>query len=407
MYIGHLISPVPSGIFMDKFGRKQACLYLSVLPLVSWCLIWLTSSITYLYMARFVAGLWAGATSTIVPIYIGEIAEPQLRSSLSVFNHMMRNFGVLVVYIVGPLVSYRALAISCTILTIIYIISFAFMPESPYYLIMTNRNKEAFNNLKWLRGGREDRLIDKELTQIKCSIRTQMQRKGSFADVWYNKGNRKAFIISEVYSVSKRFTGAGVLQAYVSITLPPLTFGILSPNNCVIILGLVSLMSSAASVFLSIHVKRRALISFSSTGCAVTMALVTVWFYYSTSTYINVNNYSDWLFVCFIVYNATFSLGLGPIGTSVKGELFPANVKAICSSLTTVVVAITSFILNKFFLVIAENFGMEANFLIYTISCVFVTLFTISYMPETQGKSLEDIQKILQGVEETQLKERK
>uniref|UniRef100_A0A1B6M7A0 Major facilitator superfamily (MFS) profile domain-containing protein n=1 Tax=Graphocephala atropunctata TaxID=36148 RepID=A0A1B6M7A0_9HEMI len=400
MYLGHLISPFPSGMIMDRIGRKRANLLLAFLPLVSWSLISFTSSVVCLYIARLIAGMWAGANSTIMPIYIGEIADPKLRSSLMTFNHLMRNFGVLLVYMVGPYISYSMLAVSCMTLTVLFILMFSFMPESPYYLIMKNRDKEAYKSLNWLRGGKGKPHVDEEMEKIKSSIKMQLQEKGSIIDVLYNKGNRKALIISEVYAISKRLTGAGVLQAYVSITLPALTFGFFRPNDCVIILGLVSLFSAIASVLLAVHFNRRFLISFSSTGCGITMVLVSLWFYLNSYTDIDVKSYSDLLFVSFIIYNATFSLGLGPVGTSVKGELFPANVKAMCSSFTTVLVAITSFILNKFFLIIAQYFGMHVNFLIYALSCLFTIVFTLMYVPETQGKTLEEIQQILQGVKQ-------
>ncbi|XP_054279169.1 facilitated trehalose transporter Tret1-like [Macrosteles quadrilineatus] len=324
IYLGHLISPVPSGMMMDKYGRKQAILLLALLPLISWLMIFCTASATSLYIARFIAGLWAGATSTIIPIYIGEIAEPKLRGSLTMFTHLMRNFGVLLVYFVGPYVSYSELAMSCAILTFLFIVSFAFIPESPYYLLMHGKEEQAYKSLNWLRGSSGNASVNDELHKMKEAMNKQLMNKGSFKDVWNNKGNRKAFIISEVYSVTKRLTGSGVLQAYVSMTLPALTFGIFNPDDCAIILGLISLISSVTSVFLAVHFNRRCLITVSSAGCALTMALVSTWFYLRDTDY-DVQRYSEWLFISYILYNSTFSLGLGPIGTSMKGELFAAN----------------------------------------------------------------------------------
>lgn len=398
MYVGHLVSPVPSGQLMDHLGRRQACVVLATLSLLSWQLVWSTHSVPWLYVSRFVAGLWAGAVSTIVPAYIGEIAEPRLRSSLTVFSHLMRNFGVTVVYLVGPYVSYSTLAVSGTVLTVGFISAFIFMPESPYYLLMKNRNEEALESLCWLRAADESK-VSKELLKIKDSIKEQTKTKGSLRDVWDKKGSRKAFIISQVYAVSKRLTGSGVLQAYISLTLPQTTLGFLSTNDCVIILGFISLFSSMAAVYLSVKTSRRALVSFSSAGCGITMTLVSAWFFFHFHTTIDVKSYSDWLFISYAVYNASFSLGLGHVGTSVKGELFAANVKAICSSITTVFVAFVSFIINKFFLAIAEYFGMYANFLLYAGSCVFVIIFTWAYVPETQGKTLQEIQNILENDE--------
>lgn len=396
MYVGHLVSPVPSGQLMDRLGRRQACIVLAVLSLLSWILVWSTLSAAWLYVARFIAGLWAGAVSTIIPVYIGEIAEPRLRSSLTVFSHLMRNFGVTLVYLVGPYISYSLLAMSGMVLTVGFISIFLLMPESPYYLLMKNRNEEAIKSLCWLRAMDESK-ASKELNKIKESIKEQTKTKGSLHDVWSRKGNRKAFIISQVYAASKRMTGSGVLQAYISLTLPQTTLGYLSPNDCVIILGLISLLSSVASVYLAVKISRRTLVSFSSGGCGITMILVSVWFYLSFKTTVDVTSYSDWLFIAYAVYNASFSLGLGHVGTSVKGELFAANVKAICSSLTTVLVALISFLLNKFFLAIAEYFGMYANFLLYAGSCFFAIIFTWAYVPETQGKTLQEIQNILEN----------
>lgn len=397
MFIGHLASPVPCGILMDRLGRKKACHLLAFLPLVSWLLIWGTSSIMCLYVARFTVGLWAGAVTTIVPIYIGEIAEPRLRGSLTVFNHLMRNLGLLIVYIVGPMLSYSTLALSCALLTFLFIISFSYIPESPYYFVMKKQNEEAHKALKWLRGERENLPVDEELRRIKSAIKQQMLVKGTIKDIWYDKGNRKAFIIAEVFAISKKLIGSGVLQAYVSITLPPLTFGLFTPDECVIILGLTSFFSAFASVFLSAHLSRQTLITLSSVGCGITMAFVSVWFYLNYKTTVDVKNYSSWLFVCFVVYNAMFSVGLGPSGMGVKGEMFAANVKAMSSSLTTMIVALLSFFLNKFFLIVSVNYGMYLNFLIFSISCIFTIVFTRLYVPETKGKTLEEIQKILKG----------
>ncbi|XP_054279167.1 facilitated trehalose transporter Tret1-like [Macrosteles quadrilineatus] len=224
MYIGHLISPVPSGMLMDRYGRKRAILLLSLPPLFSWILIWLTSSARYLYIARFLVGLWAGAVSTIIPNYIGEIASPKIRGSLTMLTDLMRNLGVLLVYFVGHYVSYTGLAMSCAILTLVFIVSFSFMPESPYYHLMCGKEEKAYESLNWLRG-KKGKKVDIELQKMKEAIEQQLMNKGSFKDVWNNKGNRKAFIISEFYSVMKRLTVSCVLTIVFTWVYVPETHG--------------------------------------------------------------------------------------------------------------------------------------------------------------------------------------
>lgn len=103
-------------------------------------------------------------------------------------------------------------------------------------------------------------------------------------------------------------------------------------------------------------------------------------------------------FLSFALFNIALGIGLGPNGAVIKGEMFPANIKAMSSALTTVSIAIISFFLNKFYLIFAESFGMYINYFIYSISCFTGVIFTLTYVPETKGKTLQEIQDILNGV---------
>lgn len=397
LFLGYMVSPLPSGCFMEKIGRKNSLLYLSCLPALSWALIYFATAPFYLYVARFLAGLWAGITATISPIYVGEIAEPGIRGSLSTINSLCSNSGVLLVYIVGPFVSYYTLAVICGSITILYIATYVRMPESPYFYLMKNREEEAFASLKWLRGDKSDDTIRVELDEIRKAIAKQLQNEGHIKDIFLNAGTRKAFIIAEVYALLKRMSGSRVIQAYASTTLPDKVFGILNPNECVMILGIVGLLTSFLSTYLAVHFERRVLLTVSSLGSGITMLTAGVWFALDNSDFpVQDINYIP--FLSFALFNIAFGIGLGPNGAVIKGEMFPANVKAMSSALTTVSIAIISFFLNKFYLIFAELFGMYINYFIYAISCFSGVIFTLTYVPETKGKTLQEIQDILNGV---------
>lgn len=395
MFLGTMCSPLPTAYLMDRFGRKRVLLSLTWFPLVSWALIYLATSPLYLYVARLLAGLWAGVAQTILPVYVGEIAEPKIRGSLCTFNNLLVNSGVLFVYLFGPLVSYNALAIICGLMTVVYFCAFIVAPETPYYYVLHNREESAFKSLTWLRGNASGSEIEAELSGIVQGVHRQTEHKGSFREIFSDEGNRKGFIISEVYAILKRTSGSGVLQAYASITLPDLTFGVLNRNECVLIVGTVSLLSSVFSVFVAAYFNRRNLVTISCGISGATMVVVMLWFYLNDNTNVNVEKYGYAIFVSFIVYYSTFNFGLGPIGASIKGEMFSANVKALSSSLTTIMVSLTSFVLNKFYLIIAVAFGMYVNYLIFAVSCFAAIAFTWLYVPDTHGKTLEEIQSIL------------
>ncbi|KAG8332181.1 hypothetical protein J6590_026351 [Homalodisca vitripennis] len=397
MFLGHITSPVPSGYLMDWLGRKRTCLYFSVLPLFSWLLILFADSAVHLYVARYAAGLWIGITNTIMPIYVGELGETKLRSSLTTINNGLLNFGVLFAYVIGPYVSYQILAIACEILTVVYIIAFIPMPESPHYFMKHGKRQEALDALSWFRKGQPMENIDGELNRIEEAIEDQKLQKGTPKDIFFDRGNRKAFIISVTYAIFKRTSGSGVMQAYISITLPALTMGFLDPDNCVIIVGFISFLSSIASTALSAKYRRHVLLTISCVGCGLTTGLIMVWFYLHHNTSVNVTGYSDVIFWSMAVYYAVFNIGLGPIGTSIKGEVFSANVKGLSSSLTTLTVAITSFIFNKYYLIIAQSAGMYVNYLIYSVTCVVTIVFTWTYVPDMHNRTLEEIRLMMKG----------
>lgn len=400
MFLGYMVSPLPSGYFMERIGRKNSLLYLSCLPALSWTLIYFATAPYYLYIARFLAGLWSGIAATISPIYVGEIAEPGIRSSLSTINSLCSNSGVLLVYIIGPFVSYGALALICGSVTILYIVTYIRMPETPYYHLMKNQEEEAFASLKWLRGDKSDDTIQAELDEMRKAIAKQFQHEGHVKDIFLNKGTRKAFIITQVYALLKRMSGSRVIQAYASTTLPDRVFGFLNPNECVMILGIIGLSTAFLSTYLAVHFERRVLLTVSCLGSSITMLTAGVWFALDSNKFFNVAvddiNYIP--FLSFALFNVAFGIGLGPNGAVMKGEMFPANVKAMSSALTTVSTAVISFFLNKFYLIFAESFGMEINYFIYALSCFSGVIFTLTYVPETKGKTLQEIQDILNGI---------
>lgn len=399
MFLGHISSPIPTGFLMEMFGRKKTCLYLSILPVSSWLLIIFATSATDLYIARFTAGLWIGVISVIIPVYVGEISSTDIRSSLTTINNSLFNFGIIFVYIIGPYVDYFLLAVSCLALTVLFVLSFIFMPESPYHLIKHNQRDDAIKSLSWLRKGASSESILNEIKVIELLQEEVNHQKGTLKDIFFDRGNRKAFIISITFSIAKRLSGSGVLQAYTSITLPPLTMHVLDPDSCVIIIGVVSFLSSVVSTSISALCRRNVLLTVSCGGCSLATAVIGVWFYLAEfSPYKSaVRNSSDVIFWSLVMYYIAFNIALGPIGTSIKGEVFSGNVKALSSSLNTFIVAFSAFLVNKFYLIVANSIGMYFNYVVYSITCALVVVFTWFYVPEMHNKTFEEIITLMKG----------
>ncbi|KAK9497369.1 hypothetical protein O3M35_004701 [Rhynocoris fuscipes] len=395
LYLGNLASPIPSGLLMDKFGRKNSLLLLSIFPVCAWIMILYATKAYLLYIARFLAGVWSGTVSTIVPMYLAEISEPKIRGALSTFIQIMTNFGVLYEYIIGPLVSYYILAIISGIIPIIFAILFVFMAESPYWLLMKKKRDKAIKSLTWLRDIKDKTKIEEELNILTAVIDEEMNNKKSYKDIIRTKGNRKGLIIVEALAILQRMSGISALMAYTSTTLPKEGVGILTPNDCVIVMGITWVICVFIATILVDSLGRKPLLIFSSIGCTFAMFIAGLWFFIDEKTIIDVKTLSWLPFAAFIFYGICFSIGLGPIASTIQGELFPTNVKGIASGITSIILALTSFIMNKIYHSIAEIAGMYLNYWIFAIASLISTIFVIFYVFETKGKTLAEIQEKL------------
>uniref|UniRef100_A0A1B6C7Q8 Major facilitator superfamily (MFS) profile domain-containing protein n=1 Tax=Clastoptera arizonana TaxID=38151 RepID=A0A1B6C7Q8_9HEMI len=396
IHIAFILSSFPTGYVMDRFGRKKSLLFLSIFPLSSYILTIFSTSSIMLCIARFLAGVWLGVIYTIVPMYLAEISEPQIRGSLGNFTSLLTYTGTLFAYVIGSVVSYTNFAIILGTIPVIFIVCFAFMPESPYYYLMIKNPESAKKSLMWLREGDEEKILG-ELAKISKAIDLEMEHKGNIKELFSTRGNRKALLITEVLSMNQKFAGTTAIIAFASVTLPEGALPSIGTDGCVIILGAISVVSGALLMFIIDRVGRKSLLLCSCLGCSVALLLLTVWYYLDQNTTVDVTPYNYIPFYCLCFHSVMYCLALGPIVNSIKGELFPSNVKAIASVITTIVLALSSFFVNKIYLVLADSFGFYLDFLMFFVITMIGAVFSLTVVVETKGKTLQDIQIELNG----------
>lgn len=391
LYAGNFVSPIPAGCLMDKFGRKKTALILSILSIISWILAVFPVNAEMLYVSRFLSGLWSGIASTIIPMYLGEISEPNIRGALSTLIQIMANVGVVYEYVIGPYVSYTVLGILSALIPVLFFISFLFMPESPYWYMMDDRREDAGKSLCWLRAAKENTEIESELSTIEASVKEQMKNKQSFKDLLATKGNRKGMLIVQMLAIFQRASGVSGVMAYTSITLPRDGY---NPDTCVLIMGVIWIVSVFLSTALVDVLGRRPLLGVSAAGSGIAMGLNAIWYYFRyKSTVIPKIDGTYWIPVLgLFMYGFFFSIGLGPVASTVQSEYFPSNTKRTASAITAISLAVTSFIMNKIYLIVEDVIGMYFNFVIFTAASFLCLIFVITYVIETKGKTLQEIQ---------------
>lgn len=266
--IGNLISPVPSGYFMNNFGRKKSLICAGLLYLISWILTAIAYNSWYLYVARFIAGLGKGMTFTTLPIYIylGEISSVSIRGALSTLMTVMEYVGIIFPIAVGPSMSFKLLAGLSALIPTIFLITFPFMPESPYFLLMKGHGGDALKAFRWLQGN--DATADSAFEEVKECVNEDMRGRGRFVDLVILPGNRRALKIAISLVIMNTCMGGASILAYASTTLP-YHGGWFGPSEALIVYCVVNLVSGISVALLVDIWGRRPIILVSSIGVSL------------------------------------------------------------------------------------------------------------------------------------------
>lgn len=181
-----------NGISVDLIGRKNTIIISTVPFIVTWFLIGLATSSTLLFVGRFLVGLTDGLVYNSLPMYLGEIADPKTRGFLASLTPLSVVFGVLLIYIIGAYVPLHTAAFMLITLPVFVLVTFIWMPESPYYYLIRGRQDKAQKSLQMFRGSND---VAEELKRISEAVKIQNENRGRRMDLFAVNGNRKALMI--------------------------------------------------------------------------------------------------------------------------------------------------------------------------------------------------------------------
>lgn len=398
--VGNILAPLPAGWLMGRAGRRTALLAAAAPFLVSWALVLVFEQAPYLYMARVLGGLGVGVAFTVAPIYLGEIADTEVRGALGTLLQGMMYCGILLEYVVGPYVSYYTLAAVSAAVPALFAVLFFFMPESPHWLLQRGRREEARKALRWLRGT-DEQSVAAELGEMTRALELQQQQQAkqggaSVRDIVSSRGPRKALIIVVSLQVLKELSGNSAVVAYAASTLQKGT-GSPYSDEYVIAMGVVMFLATMACTQLVDRAGRRPLLLLS---CAMSAAALSTagLFFFLKNVGVDMSE-ATWLVVGgLLAYAVAFPLGLSPIPAALLGELFPAHLKGTAACSAAVSLSVASLIVTKLYQVVEASLGMHVVYWAFGASCVGGAAFVATFVPETKRKTFQEIQDELNGV---------
>lgn len=385
---------LPVTIYLvDKIGRKKSLIASATTTLIAWIVMATVRKVEWIFVARFCSGMAGDMAFVAAPMYIAEIADQKIRGFLSSMIYVMMLTGILLVYCIAPFVPIWVPCVTGIIVNSISLAVFPFQPDSPYYLLYKNRPDEAKEALKRLR--RKDD-VETEFKSIGAAIERQKTEKGRFWDLFLVKSNRKALITVFVLNSSQHMSSISVMLMNLhSILTEAGSYYVASSTGAIIFSA--TMFCSAMSASLAIdNFGRRVLLCCS--GVMAGLCLLTIAIYFTLK-----NNGVDvlpasWLPLAMVMlYAASFKFGIGLVPVVLTAEMFPARVKAYGMTLSDLSYVGFAVISLSIYHALRNAFGIQVPFYIFACSCFCTVIFTILYIPETKGKTLEEIQQILKG----------
>ncbi|XP_063237664.1 facilitated trehalose transporter Tret1-2 homolog isoform X2 [Bacillus rossius redtenbacheri] len=389
--VGAGIAVLAVGYLVDAVGRKRTMLGLVAPFTAGWLLIaWADQAVPLYYVGRLLTGMAGGAFTLTVPIYISEIAESDIRGVLGTYFQLMFTCGILFVYVLGavPAVSVFALNMACAAVPVLFGLIFVFMPESPVYYVKKGCGNKARRSLRWLRGKHYD--PEPELQEIQDVVDLIASEKLSFSEAFKTRAARKALGVCLGLMFFQQLSGVNTVIFYVSFIFKSAGSAV-QPATATVAVGVILVLSTVAATLLVDRAGRRLLLCVSGLSMAACMLALGLFFHLEEQL-----AGLGWLPVGAVcVFVATFNLGYGCVPWLMAGELFPLRIKGAAVSLVCLANWLLSFLVTKFFSRLLLLCGWAATFWLFGAASLLGTAFVALCVPETRGKSLEDIQREL------------
>lgn len=362
--------------------------------MIGFILVYIAQNPYVLYASRFISGIGQGVVYVICPMYIGEIADKEIRGSLGSFIKLMVTFGELYAHAVGPYVTYKALAGICILIPLLFLVAFARMPESPYYLLIKNEPDNAMANLKKLKRYATQNELDTELEQMQKTVVRDLSNRGNIRDLISTRGNIRAITISLGLQLILQFSGIAAIESYTQEILEEGDASI-SAATAVILLSVFQLIAGIGAAILVDKLGRRPLLLGTTFLSGIALSIAGTFYFLKFEKGFDTTGYGWILHSSVIFYELIIALGLNPLSYMMLGELFPTNVKGVAVSLANLWSSFLAFIVSKLYQIISDYLGVYAAFTWFAFSCFLGLLFIAFKVPETKGKSLFDIQEEL------------
>ncbi|MAW94354.1 MULTISPECIES: sugar porter family MFS transporter [unclassified Leeuwenhoekiella] len=399
--VGCILGAVLSGVVADRYGRKNPLILAALLFTISAFGTGYADHFTPFIIYRLIGGLGIGLASTLSPMYIAEIAPAKYRGQFVAINQLTIVVGILAAQVANYAIAetipdgmtpqeilaswngqtgWRWMFWAELIPAGLFFILMFIVPKSPRFLAKINQNQAALKVLSAI-GGSD--YAENELNNMKLTLKESSAKKIKLSEL-KSKRVLPILTIGIVLAFFQQWCGINIIFNYAEEIFTAAGYSVGDMLFNIIITGSVNLVFTFVAMRTVDSWGRRKLMLFGSIGLAVVYALL------GGAYYFEFNGLPVLILV--IVAIAIYAMSLAPITWVVLSEIFPNRLRGIAMSIATFSLWVASFILTFTFPILNDLLGSYGTFWVYSGICVFGFLFIKSKLPETKGKSLEEIE---------------
>jgi MFS transporter, SP family, galactose:H+ symporter len=384
--LGAMIGAAIGGRLADRFGRRSVLIQVACLFILGALGTALAPGMLWLAIGRVVVGVAIGIASFTAPLYISEISPAQVRGKLVSLNQLMITIGILVSYLADYGLAgsrgWRWMFGLAAIPALILLAGLLFVPESPRWFIRQNLRDRAREVLAKIRQPFE---IDPEIAEIEASLTHQ---EGGWHEL-LSANLRPALVIGIGLAIFQQFTGINTV-IYYAPTIFQLA-GLQSHSAAILAtagVGVINVLLTVVALELLDRAGRRPLLLYGLIGMIISLALLGFAFLTRNPT-----PALAWTsVVCVMAYVACFAISLGPIFWLMIAEIYPLKIRSRAMGIATMANWGSNLLVALTFLSLLEFLGRPWTFWLYALVGVIAWIFVLRIVPETKGKTLEQIE---------------
>lgn len=392
LLVGGMIGAIGCGRITDRYGRRFTVLLAAVLFAVGAIGAGLAPEVITILVFRLIMGLAVGAASVTVPVYLSEIAPASSRGRLSGLNQLMISSGILLAYLVNlalsPYEAWRWMFALAALPSVALFVGAYFQPESPRWLVRKGREDDARAVLARSRGPEE---LDAELRDIRAVLAAERESAG-FRELFADARVRRVLLLGIGLAVFQQIIGINTIIYYAPTILTRLGFG----DGAAILanagLGVLTVVITVLMItFVVDRVGRRTPLILGAIGMCASMVLLAVVFFSGAAD----NGTGGWIAIIGLAaFKICFSLSWGGMVWILLGEIFPLRVRGTAMGVATLTNWLGNFLVGLLFPVLL-SVGPGGAFVVFAVLCALACGFAYRWLPETKGRSLEQLEETL------------